>query len=552
MRAFRTVGGACFLFLSFAGSAFATTRYVNVSNATPAAPYTNWSMAATNIQAAINAAASGDEVLVAPGTYFLTGSEVAIPAGKTLALRSTLSRAAIIDAQGLSRGVNVEGANSVVEGFTVRNGSVLPSWAGGGVLLSTNSVVQDCLLTGNAANSGGGIYAFPGAAVRDCLIVGNQASSAGGGATLLAGAWMHGCAIASNTAPHGGGLQLYEAGTATDCLIEGNVASTMGGGVVFYSGTTGLVQNCVIRNNAVTNSGGNGGGVNIQYAGTVSNCWISGNSATATNGKGGGVFMHNGGLSVSGRLVNVVLNGNWAGERGGGVYSVGPNGTLASVINCTIVSNAAGVEGGGVQPHTTRMVNDIIYFNTAPTNANLTPDGADSIVSNCCTTSNYFFPSITNAPAFVDAAAGDFRLATASFCIDAGTTNGAPRTDIEGNPRPRRGVPGMGSTNCDMGAYEYGFHFNSIQAVSSNAVQLQWDVQDVGRYRVDVATNAGSNPLAPTWSSVTVYTQATVIGLGQYAVHTTTVTNPTPPMPASGIFRLRVDRATVGKRGGVQ
>ena len=86
------------------------------------------------------------------------------------------------------------------------------------------------------------------------------------------------------------------------------------------------------------------------------------------------------------------------------------------------------------------FINDIIYFNSAPTNANLMRQTErSSIVSNCCTTTNYGWPSITNAPAFVDAAAGDFRLATASFCIDAGTTNGAPRTDIEGNPRPRDG-----------------------------------------------------------------------------------------------------------------
>ena len=195
------------------------------------------------------------------------------------------------------------------------------------------------------------------------------------------------------------------------------------------------------------------------------------------------------------------------------------------------------------------MINDIIYFNTAPTNANLTPDGADSIVSNCCTPSAiYPWPCITNAPAFVDAAAGDFRLATASFCIDAGTTNGAPRTDIAGVPRPRIGKPGMMTTNCDMGAYEYGFHFNSIQTVSSNAMRLQWDVQDVGRYRVDVATNAATDPLHPAWSSVTTYTQATIIGVGQFAEHTMTVTNPTPPMPSRAIFRLSVDRATVGKR----
>ena len=99
-----------------------------------------------------------------------------------------------------------------------------------------------------------------------------------------------------------------------------------------------------------------------------------------------------------------------------------------------------------------------------------------------------------------------------------------------------------------MGAYEYGFHFNSIETASSNAMRLRWDVQDVGRYRVDVATNAAADPLHPAWLSVMAYTQATVIGAGNYAVHETTATNPTPPMPGRAIFRLSVDRATVGKR----
>ena len=91
----------------------AATRYVNVSNAAPAAPYTNWSMAATSIQPAIDAATSGDEILVAPGTYLLTGSEVNIPPGKALTLRSTQSRAAIIDAQSLSPGVDIVGPGSL-------------------------------------------------------------------------------------------------------------------------------------------------------------------------------------------------------------------------------------------------------------------------------------------------------------------------------------------------------------------------------------------------------------------------------------------------------
>ena len=517
----------------------AATRYVNVSNAAPAAPYTNWGMAATAIQPAIDAAVSGDEILVAPGTYDLSGTEVLLPAGKTIALRSVQSRAAIIDAQGLSRAVNVAGANSVVEGFTICNGREV-GHAGGGVALFTNGLVRDCLVVGNLATSGGGIYVTSGAAVQDCALVGNQANVAGGGAQTAGGGLLQNCTVASNAAPHGGGIEIYEAGTVADCLIEANVAGTMGGGVVFYAGTTGLVRNCVIRDNAVTNLGGGGGGIHIQYSGIVSNCWISSNRATATNGLGGGVMMDSAGQSGTGRLVNAVVFGNWAGGAGGGVYSSGPLGAVQPVINCTIVSNAAGRDGGGAFAYTTRFINDVIYFNSAPTNADLNAHDSvlSCIISNCCTTSNYDWPNITNAPAFVDAGAGDFRLATASPGIDGGTTNGAPRTDIEGNPRPRQGKAGMLSTNCDMGAYEYAFHFNDIRSTAANEIQFKWDVEDRGIYRLQATTNAAADPAHWLWENVMAYTNAGMPA-GQFLVHTQAVSHPVA-MPGHVLFRLLV------------
>ena len=526
----------------------ATTRYVDIASPAPDAPYTNWAHASLSIQSAINVAASGDEILVAPGTYLLTGSENWIPPGKTLVLRSTQSRAAIIDAQGLSRGLLIEGAGSVVEGFTIRNGSDI-GHAGGGVNLQTNCVVQDCLIVSNQATGGGGAYVTAGAVVQDCALVGNRASF-GGGAEVVPGGLMERCTVASNVAAHGGGIDLYEAGTAAECLIEGNVADTLGGGVVLYSGISGLVRDCVIRNNSVTNLGVavGGGGVHIQQSGVVSNCWITGNRVTSTNGYGGGVMMESAGQAGTGRLVNAVISANWAGGMGGGVYSSGPLGAVQPVVNCTIVSNAAGRDGGGAFAYTTRFINDIIYFNAAPTNANLNAHDSElsCIISNCCTTSNYFWPNITNAPAFVDAGAGDFRLATASLCIDAGTTNGAPRVDIEGNPRPRIGRPGMGVTNCDMGAYEYGFHFNDIRTLATNQLQFKWDVQDRGIYRLQAATNVAADPLHPFWEPVMAYTNGGMAA-GQFQVHTQEVTAP-GPMPGHVLFRMLVSH-TPAKRG---
>ncbi|HAL93126.1 MAG TPA: hypothetical protein DCM68_08910, partial [Verrucomicrobia bacterium] len=123
-------------------SAFATTRYVDVNSPSPDAPYTNWVKASRSIQPAINVASNGDEILVAPGTYYLTGSEVYIPPEKTLALRSTQSRAAIIDAQGMSPGLLVLGTNSLIEGFTIRNGNRGFGY-GGGVSIGRACTLRD-------------------------------------------------------------------------------------------------------------------------------------------------------------------------------------------------------------------------------------------------------------------------------------------------------------------------------------------------------------------------------------------------------------------------
>ena len=474
---------------------FATTRYVNVSNTVPAAPYTNWSMAATAIQTAVDAASSGDEILVAPGVYLLV-SQVFIPGGKTLILRGTQGREAVIDAQKQCIAVQVLGEGSLVEGFTIRNGTS-PGYAGG-------------------------VYTMANCTIRNCLIV-------------------------SNSVPAGGaGVFMYGAAVVEDCTIQSNSASYDGGGIMIYVGTTGLVRNCTISDNSASYFGG---GVYIQYGGMISNCWISGNHTVEAGGEGGGIYLSAEAETNPAYVVNSVICGNQAGQSGGGIFSYGPAGALYSVINCTVVSNNAGVDGGGAYARTTRFINDIIYFNSAPTNANLNAfDSIHScIISNCCTTSNYFWPNITNAPAFVDAGAGDYRLATASFCIDAGTTNGAPGCDIDGNPRPRRGMPGVGAKNCDMGAYEYGFHFNAIQSVSSNTMRFEWDIQDLGRYHLDISTNAAGNSENPVWNSITVYTNASVIGAGNFLEYALAVTNPVPPMPGSAMFRLRVDRSTLGK-----
>src|SRR5512147_1146290 len=64
------------LFVSLAFNAAATLYYVDITSLTPTPPYTNWTTAATNIQDAVDAATTGDTVLVANGTYMTGGKAV--------------------------------------------------------------------------------------------------------------------------------------------------------------------------------------------------------------------------------------------------------------------------------------------------------------------------------------------------------------------------------------------------------------------------------------------------------------------------------------------
>ena len=305
------VGLVCSLGLIFLGSAFGATRYVNATNASPASPYTSLASASTNIQQAIDVAVSGDEILVAPGIYRIR-STVAIPNHKRLTLRSTQSRAAIIDSQRLCRGMMISGTNSLVEGFTIQNGL-------------TNG------------NYGGGLYINVPCTIRDCLITSNQAWAAGG-------------------------MFIYAPSVLVDnCTIQSNLATYVGGGVDLYNYSTSVLNRCIIRGNVASNYAG---GILFDGAGTVSNSWISNNRSILSHG--GGVKMAQGG-----NLVNSVVVGNRAQTSGGGIYA-----SFGTMVHCTVVSNTAMEGGGGVRAFNFTAWNSIVYYNPASSNENVYADGS--------------------------------------------------------------------------------------------------------------------------------------------------------------------------------
>jgi hypothetical protein len=159
---------------------------------------------------------------------------------------------------------------------------------------------------------------------------------------------------------------------------------------------------------------------------TLSGCMLVGNAAA-----------YYGGAAVNGTLDNCLLTGNWSGDRGGGAcWSV--------LNNCTLADNRASGSGGGGADGA--LNNCIVISNTAPDG----PDHANCALSFCCTPAASDGPgNITNAPLFVDQAAGNYHLQASSPCISSGRNADAPGpADLDGAARTVNGT-------VDIGALEF-------------------------------------------------------------------------------------------------
>ena len=183
----------------------------------PGSPASSWAAVIqvpgdfSTIQAAINAAASGDEIEVAPGTY----TEVIAFQGKAVTLRSSWGSAVTtIDGTGFNesvvRAISGEGSDTVLQGFTITGGSAI---LGGGMRNEGSSpTVIDCIFTGNSAlDRGGGMHnlmAHP--TVIDSEFINNFAAEMGGGMyNELSNPTVSGCIFRENTSNKGAGMRNY-------------------------------------------------------------------------------------------------------------------------------------------------------------------------------------------------------------------------------------------------------------------------------------------------------------------------------------------------------
>ena len=228
-----------------------------------------------------------------------------------------------------------------------------------------------------------------------------------------------GFTIRRGRAGQGGGVYFSGGGLVSDCILRENEATgyTDAGGAAFLN-NGGTLDRCLIENNWAK---GEGGGVQIDVDGVVKNCLIRGNVSTAYWAGGGGIYMEDGGAAYNCTVVD-----NETSEDGGGIC-IDSWGSGGIARNCIVWNNTASGNGDNAYGHSSRFEYCCIEGYTA--------DGTGNT---------------TNAPAFVDLEAGDYRLLPSSPCIDTGTNMDwmASATDLEGNPRINFGL-------VDMGTYEF-------------------------------------------------------------------------------------------------
>jgi parallel beta-helix repeat protein len=205
----------------------------------------------STIQAAINEARNGDEIVVSPGTY----RENISFQGKKITLRSTapgdpsVVASTIIDGRSAGAVVtfsNGETREAVLAGFTIRNGS--SSYGGGIYIFSASPTITGNTVQNNSAGYGGGIavYHHSSPTITGNVIKGNSAYDAGGGIWIYGNSspTTIGNTIEQNSARFGdgGGIFIYDnsSPTITGNTFRNNAARRYGGGI--WVGSTAFVK----------------------------------------------------------------------------------------------------------------------------------------------------------------------------------------------------------------------------------------------------------------------------------------------------------------------
>ncbi len=320
------------------------------------------------IQDAIDAATSGDTILVHPGVYTSTGSEVVnfnsknvwvvgVEGPDSTVIDGELQRRCVVFAAGESRDARLDGI-AVYRGHAPDGGGIYFADSSPTIF---NCLVSDC----ETISDGGGLFLDEAAQplISQCVIAHNHARGSGGGVYARQSMeWLiEGSTVQHNTASlFGGGLYIAKKsnGQINDSVIESNDAQDGGGLYIDWSIVS--VDNTRITGNIAYT----GAGVHALLGDVATlDCQIDSNEA---NTFGGGLYINSGSTMTGGEI-----RGNVAPAGGGLVIEEGANPVMTSVwfveneaekgagvrvksdadpafIDCTFEANVATGDGAGV------------------------------------------------------------------------------------------------------------------------------------------------------------------------------------------------------------
>ncbi len=300
----------------------------------------------STIQAALDAASSGDTVLVAPGTYLENNLRFN---GKDIELRSSGGRdVTTIDGQQLGPVITIvdgEGRGAIVDGFTIQNGRTQFFFEGGGIFVTgSDPIIRNNRIINNE-NLTVMLGADPGSDLDD--VFGN-----GGGVkiSLDSNAIIENNIIANNVAiGNGGGVRFRGAsGEVRNNVFENNMASgstrdgepNSNGGGLSYS----LIDSIIVDGNTFTNNTASsvaGALSSVDANATITNNRFTGNSAANF---GGALRIEDETLIAARTMLvqgNTFLNNSTQGKGGAihGFFEAGDAGSMSGGSTYSIIDN---------------------------------------------------------------------------------------------------------------------------------------------------------------------------------------------------------------------
>ena len=308
------------------------------------------------IQAGIDAAMPGDEVLVAPGTYIGAGNKNLEFHGKEIVVRSESGAdVTIIDCEGLGRAFFLLpplGANAAVSGFTIQNGVIGAAEGGGGMaILGSSPTIESCIFTRNSTSGEGGgaiVCQSSSSVIRDCTFDQNSASGERGGAIFAETSSLSliRCRFTTNIAREGGAILMFDiiggadAGerarlgtghfaTIDQCTFFDNEA--INAGAMFVNVSTSSITNSTFDQNHARNNG-----ALVAFNATIEHCQFTGNTATNFTGA-----ME----SFDCTVTDCFFAHNACSAEGGAVRTISSIGPGSSFLRCVFFENTANYGG---------------------------------------------------------------------------------------------------------------------------------------------------------------------------------------------------------------